>query len=411
MRFSGAAWQQVPLGPNAAHHIGLIELERSSELPFKTPSLRNMFDKFGMDLTRTNSRSGFGFLHDGSVDTLVRFVQDAFDVNNDQSIADLTAFLLTFTGSDLTPGSLTDPNRSPGVASLDTPAAAGRQLTISNSLTVPLIDSMIGLATSSTGRVDLVVKGFKDGLPRGWFFDRTSGNFLSDRQSETFTPTALRALAASGSEQTYTVVPRGAGKRIGIDRDADGYLDRDELDFGSDPANPLSRATNTPPHLLAVASQTVLKGKPVNLLFSATDDDIPAQQLTFSLDAGSPPDAAINPTNGAFTWVPAGPPGANTNLISVIVTDNGNPNRSTTNTLVIIATDLNVNGLSVSTNGALITWSAIPGVTYRVQYKDDLSDPVWIDLPGDVLATTNVAARSDLGSLTNKARFYRVIAP
>src|SRR5262249_46799315 len=85
-----------------------------------------------------------------------------------------------------------------------------------------------------------VVKGFKDGLPRGWSFDSSTGNFQSDRQAESLSPTALRALAAVGSEQTYTVVPRGCGKRIGIDRDSDGYFDRDELDVGSDSANPLS---------------------------------------------------------------------------------------------------------------------------------------------------------------------------
>src|SRR5207248_3133509 len=152
MRFNGFQWQQIPLGTNAAHHIAMIELERSSELPFKIPSLRNLFDKFGMDLTRTNSRSGFGFSHDGSVDTLVRFMQDAFSVTNDQTAADVTAFLLSFTGSDLLPGSVTDVNRSPGVSSLDTQAGVGRQITINNSSSVPLIDSMITLANISTTR-------------------------------------------------------------------------------------------------------------------------------------------------------------------------------------------------------------------------------------------------------------------
>lgn len=247
MRFNGFQWLQIPLGTNAAHHIGMIELERSSELPFKVPSLRNLFDKIGMDLTRTNSRSGFGFSHDGSVDTLVRFMQDAFSVTNDQTAANVTAFLLSFSGSDLIPGAVNDVNRSPGVSSLDTQAAVGRQITINSSASVPLINTMITLASISTTRVDLVVKGFKDGLPRGWFFDRSTGLFQSDRLAETITSTALRALAAVGSEQTYTMVPRGCGKRIGIDRDADGYFDRDELDFGSDPANPLSvpRATSS----------------------------------------------------------------------------------------------------------------------------------------------------------------------
>jgi hypothetical protein len=66
---------------------------------------------------------------------------------------------------------------------------------------------MIALANSPTSRVDLVAKGFKDSLPRGWFFVRSTGNFQSDRQSEIYTPDALRSLASVGSEQTYTVVP------------------------------------------------------------------------------------------------------------------------------------------------------------------------------------------------------------
>ena len=39
---------------------------------------------------------------------------------------------------------------------------------------------------------------------------------------------------------TYTVVPQGSETRIGVDRDADGFLDRDELDVCRDPADPSS---------------------------------------------------------------------------------------------------------------------------------------------------------------------------
>jgi hypothetical protein len=229
LHFNGVQWLQVPLGVNSNHYVALIELERSLELPFKVPSLRNLFDKTGMDLTHTNSRSGFGFFHDGSVDTPTRFFQDAFGITDDKTTADLDAFLLSITGSDLLAGSVTDINRSPGLASLDTPASAGRQITISNSVDVPLIDSMVALAQSSTSRVDLVVKGFENGVPRGWFYNHTNATFQSDVQSEIESPTALRALAAPGSEQTYTVVPRGAGMRIGIDRDVDGKFDGDEI--------------------------------------------------------------------------------------------------------------------------------------------------------------------------------------
>ena len=40
----------------------------------------------------------------------------------------------------------------------------------------------------------------------------------------------------------FLVVPSFSQYRIGVDRDADGYFDRDETDFGADPA----AATSTP---------------------------------------------------------------------------------------------------------------------------------------------------------------------
>jgi hypothetical protein len=62
-----------------------------------------------------------------------------------------------------------------------------------------------------------------------------------DRASDpSLTPAALLALAAQGSELTYTLVPIGTRTRLGIDRDLDGFRDRDELDAGSDPSDPTS---------------------------------------------------------------------------------------------------------------------------------------------------------------------------
>src|SRR5262249_43628726 len=156
---------------------------------------------------------------------LVRFIQDGFAFTNDQATADMVAFMISFTGSDLTPGSLNDPNRSPGLPSLDTQAGVGRQITVNSSNGVPLVYQMGTLASISTNRVDLVVKGWKNGVARGWFL--TNGIFLSDRTGETYTLPTLRALAAPGSEQTYMLVVKGNGQRIGIDRDLDGILDGD----------------------------------------------------------------------------------------------------------------------------------------------------------------------------------------
>lgn len=227
-RFIGGQWVSVPVSTNGSHHSAMIALPRSSNLPFKIPQLRNLFDKTGMNLSATNSRSGFGFFNDGSVDSLVRFVQDGFAVTSDQTTADLVAFLIAFTGSDLIPGVVTDINRSPGLSSLDTQAGVGHQITINSPASVSPIDTMVTLANASTSRVDLIVKGVKNGVARGWFFNTATGTFLSDRTGETgLTPASLRTFASVGSEQTYMLVPKGTGRRLGIDRDLDGHLDGD----------------------------------------------------------------------------------------------------------------------------------------------------------------------------------------
>jgi len=52
-------------------------------------------------------------------------------------------------------------------------------------------------------------------------------------------------------------VPVGSGDRMGIDRDEDGYFDRDELDAGSNPADPLSiPMAATPTATLPIATAT-----------------------------------------------------------------------------------------------------------------------------------------------------------
>ena len=408
--FSGGHWNPFPLGINSSHHSALIELPRSANLPFKVPQLRNLFDKLGADFAITNSRAGFGFFHDGGADTLPRFIQDSFGITDDQATADLVAFLFSFTGSDLPPGLLTDPTKSPGLASLDTPASVGRQWTMTNVTAPPFIGTMISLALSSTGRVDLIVKGREGGLARGWFFNTTSRMFQSDRAAELESSNQLFALAGPGVELTFTLVPKGAGHRLGIDEDNDGYLDRDELDFGSDPANPLSLATNRPPILVTPANLTVLAGRPIALSITATDLDVPAQTLTFSLGTNTPAGASINATNGLFAWTPDLSFGGTTNRFTVTVTDNGKPNLSSSGTFDIVVLNLNVTALSVGTHGTTIQWTGAPQVTYRLQYKNDLMDPAWQDVPGDVTASGLQMVKTDATPATNNTRFYRIVA-
>ncbi|MBI4717252.1 MAG: hypothetical protein HY763_05570 [Planctomycetes bacterium] len=241
--FAGGTFNPLPPGPNGERHHAIVAVDGSTNVSMKVPQLRNLFDKVGFEATQQRNLAGFGFLHDGSVDSLSRFVTEpVFNLRSDQEVADMVAFMLAFSGSDLPQGSPTNPLEPPGTPSQDVHAAVGWQTTLVSEAAagmpqLELIADMQTLADSNA--VGLVVKGVQAGIPRGYSY-LGAGQFQSDRQAETVSAATLRAGAAPGSELTYTVVPKGSETRIGIDRDVDGFFDRDELDGCSDPADPAS---------------------------------------------------------------------------------------------------------------------------------------------------------------------------
>ncbi len=81
---------------------------------------------------------------------------------------------------------------------------------------------------------------------------------------------------------------------------------------------------NVAPVLAAIGNKTTNVGVPVAFTATATDADLPANSLAFSLDAGFPTGAAINPTTGAFSWTPTAGQVGN-NAMTVRVADNGTP--------------------------------------------------------------------------------------
>ena len=202
--------------------------------------MRNLYQKVGFDATQISNRAGFGFLHDGSVDSIARFVSEpVFSLASVQEVADLVALMLAFSGSDLPTGSTNNIFELLGPTSNDTHAAVGRQVTFDGTNNddpdlVALFDEM--LALDDANAVGIVAKGVLGGLQRGAFYSG-AGNFQLDRLGETITADDLRTMAAAGGEMTFTVVPHGTQLRIGVDRDEDGFWDRDELDACSNPAD------------------------------------------------------------------------------------------------------------------------------------------------------------------------------
>jgi hypothetical protein len=235
MTWNGSQYVPFPVGPSGEHHSALVTTDASTNVVFKVPQLRNLYEKEGMELTQLEGAAGFGFSHHGAVDSLARFVANpAFLVENDQEVADLVAFLLAFSGSDLPRGSASNLFEPPGPDSKDSHAAVGRQVTLTSAWPGAeqgaLVDTFLALADS--GKVGLVVKGRQGGRARGYTYVG-GGDFQSDRASQRVSAEMLRTLAGPRNELTWTVVPKGTEWRIGVDQDEDGVFDRDEQDRAS----------------------------------------------------------------------------------------------------------------------------------------------------------------------------------
>jgi hypothetical protein len=98
--------------------------------------------------------------------------------------------------------------------------------------------------------------------------------------------------------------------------------------------------SNTPPVLASVSNLTITAGANVTITNVASDLDVPAQTLTFSLLAG-PTNSVFNSSNGIFAWRPFMVQADTTNLVTVKVTDNGAPNLSATSSFTLKVPPMN----------------------------------------------------------------------
>ncbi|NOT00070.1 MAG: hypothetical protein HOP29_05540 [Phycisphaerales bacterium] len=237
--FDGTTVQQFATGPNGERHNALIVDDGSETVMLKPPQLRNLYERVGFDYTQLRSRTGFGFLHNGVGGSLARLVSSpVFEVHSTQDVADLVAFLLSFSGSDLPVGSSDDLTQPLGPTSRDTHAAVGRQLTFAGGAASAAgfggLPEMFNLA--DTGRVGLAARGVVAGLSRGYVY-RPGGSLQSDRAAESASVNDFVGSLTAEDRLTFTIVPTGSQDRIGIDRDDDGFFDTDELEQCGDPAD------------------------------------------------------------------------------------------------------------------------------------------------------------------------------
>lgn len=70
---------------------------------------------------------------------------------------------------------------------------------------------------------------------------------------------------------------------------------------------------------------------------------------------------------------------------------------------------LRVTEVENTVTGRRITWTAIPGKTYQIQFKTDLHDVAWENLEGTVKAEAATGSKADETSDGAEQRFYRVL--
>jgi DNA-binding beta-propeller fold protein YncE len=241
-----------------------VDLANGNDLQhLKAPHFRNTYQKVGMfgnaffsntlphqdDSHKGDQVRGFGFLHDGSTDTIFRFVQVVgFDEQlggsfpagpaGDPLRRDVEAFLLAF-----------DSNLAPVVGQQVTLTATNAAVA-GDRIDLLLERASSNHATSPTPHApdnphgpecELVATARLNGKEHGWLYTDDSGLFVSSEHgAPALTDAELRAVAQK-APLTYTCVPLGAGRRIALDADLDGCFNATEVEAGFDPRDPASR--------------------------------------------------------------------------------------------------------------------------------------------------------------------------
>lgn len=293
----------------------------------------------------------------GSLSVSVTAGQDATGRNFGLKVAAPSApSLLTDTGASGSDG-VTRLNNSPGNALSFSVAgvASGALVQILEGATV------LGEATATGGTVTIVTNGVNplaDGshsiTARQTFSNVTSAissalAFTVDATAPQFTSTAPTQIAAGAAYSynaetpdegqaglVYSLVAFPAGMSVNAQT---GLLSWTPNASQSGGQNVVLRATdlagntgdqsftitvtNSAPTLTSLGSQTVDEQTELRLTVTATDPNLPSDNLFFSLGAGSPAGASINPTSGVLTWLPTEGDGPALVNIKIRVTDAG----------------------------------------------------------------------------------------
>ena len=213
-------------------------------------------------------------------------------------------------------------------------------------------DYALDVAVDGSG--DLIVTGYtiSDGWTAGGFDTSLNGawdGFVAQLGS-TGTHLWSSYLGGSGWDEGCGIAMDGSGNAIvagftessgwtsgGFDTSHNGIRDAfvAKIATGTSPVN-------VAPVLGEIGNQQIDEQTELTFTATATDADVPANTLTFSLDAGAPAGAVIDPVSGVFQWTPTEAQGPGDYSITVRVTDDGIPALDDFETITVTVNEVNV---------------------------------------------------------------------
>ena len=192
-------------------------------------------------------------------------------------------------------------------------------------------------------------------------------------------------LSGTAPNLTYTPAANFYGTDSFTFRVNDGSLDSETATISI-----TINAVNDAPTLSAIANQTLAWGYTVSFTPTASDVDVPANNLTFSLSCtgGVPSNVSFNTATGAFGWTPSAAQAGATYNCSITVNDNsGAPNATATRSFSVTVN---------SHRTALVYTGAIAG-----QYSDPATLTATLtDLDANGSQITGQVINFQLGSQT-----------
>jgi fibronectin type 3 domain-containing protein len=219
------------------------------------------------------------------------------------------------------------------------------------------------------------------------------------------------ATASGGPYATVANVATSSYTNTGLANGTSCYFVLSALNASSESANSgeaSATLTNHTPVLAAISNQTILAGRTLLVTNSASDPDAPPEVLTFSLP-GAPAGAVIDTNIGVLTWRPAISQSPSTQTLAVVVSDNGMPPLTATQSFavtVIQPGNPTLNAPAITNSQFGFTINGDTGPDYTIQVSTNLTSwtPVMtnmsLSLPFFWVDTNYVAS---------PPHFYRVI--